>query len=179
MRTGLIIIAIGTLFGLAVYGIYSQFVQRTKQAPQFELPSPSPQPSPTPTSTPAASPPASTQRGELASPKPSPAPPTQPQTGISRIGDTGVIINSPQALSTVSSPLVVSGWTKIPDREFTVKVKDENGHVLASLIETTDCSSLQVCAFETTVTFNKPASPLGTVEVSSGDLRDQVVVQFN
>lgn len=168
MRTGLIIIAIGTLFGLAVYGIYSQFVQRTKQAPQFELPSPSPQASPTPT-------PAS-----LPSATPiSPAPPTQPQTGISRIGDLGIITNSPSALSKISSPLKVSGFTKIPGREFSVKIKDENGNVLTSQVQTTNCPSFQVCPFETTVTFNKPASPLGTVEVSSGDLKDQVVVQFN
>lgn len=168
MRTGLIIIAIGTLFGLAVYGIYSQFVQRTRQAPQFELPSPSPQASPTPT-------PAS-----LPSATPiSPAPPTQPQTSISRIGDLGIITNSPSALSKISSPLKVSGFTKIPGREFSVKVKDENGNVLASQIQTNDCDSYEVCPFEIYVSFPQPTSRTGAIEVYSGDFLDQVVVQFN
>lgn len=179
MRTGLIIIAIGTLFGLAVYGIYSQFVQRTKPSPQSEQPSPSPQASPTPTSTPAASPPASTERGEPTTPKPSPAPPTQPQTGGSRVGDLGIIINSPQAHSTISSPVKVSGWTRIPDREFSVKVKDENGNVLASQIQTSDCDSYEVCPFEIYVSFPQLTSRTGTIEVFSGDFLDRVVVQFN
>ena len=109
---------------------------------------------------------------------------TQPQTGGSdQMKESGITVSSPQVNSTVSTPLAVSGWTKIANSQITIRIKGQDGSVLRETTTST-CTNFEVCSFDTTLFFDKPTAQTGTLEVYSPSQNSEeylttTVVQFD
>ena len=93
-------------------------------------------------------------------------PDLQPATGITSNDNNALILQEPASQTTITSPVRISGWTKIDQSYLIIKIKDAAGNLLGQS-SVTVCSGFQVCPFETQIRFNKPTTPRGIIEIFS------------
>lgn len=180
MRNWWIVVVVIVIFALAVWGTFvlyqKQVIEPSRSPSPLAIPengfgsqaaSPSPSPDTLGTSQPGAG--ASFD--------------SQPATGIDS-SKSGVVINSPQENSLISSPLAISGWSKIETGNVLIILKDENGNNLGQSSIAT-CPNFQVCSFDTSIIFKHPSSQTGTIEIFESSTADllhipisSLVVQF-
>ncbi|OGD84559.1 hypothetical protein A2165_02525 [Candidatus Curtissbacteria bacterium RBG_13_40_7] len=95
-----------------------------------------------------------------------PSPPsTQPESGTDTLDtvSTPLIIIEPYDQTEISSPVKISGFLNVTDSRTTLNIKDVNGKILGtSSVE--GCQEQNGCFFETEITFEKPQTPIGSVE---------------
>lgn len=99
------------------------------------------------------------------------APQTQPQTGTDTLQNVGITLNEPQSLTLVSSPAIVAGSANVFEGLVQINIKDENGKILGQG-QATACMDVKPCLFKTTIPFENPTTPAGTIEVYSQSPKD-------
>ena len=148
-------------FLLIVFGIYQLYQKRLKEE-ATSSPSPSIVGFPTPS---------------IFSPSPivlgSNAPSTQPASGSDtvEIKDVGIFIDSPKESQQVTSPLKISGRANVFDGNVQIRIKDSTGNIKGKG-SARACLGLNACPFETYVTFQKPSTFSGIVELYSPNAVD-------
>jgi sporulation and spore germination protein/immunoglobulin-like protein involved in spore germination len=80
-----------------------------------------------------------------------------------------IAVESPVAEARATSPLTVSGSANVYEANVTVKVLDENGHVLAKTFTTATCGTGCRGTFSVPVRFHVVREQRGTVVVSDDD----------
>lgn len=143
------------IFILALYGVYRLY--------QIKVTKPLPNPSPVPTTI-------GFQVSPLpaASPKPSGK---QPETGPSdEFPNIGILVESPDSGSTVTSPLQINGFANVPQKRVAIVVYDVYGNALGQGMATA-CFAKTPCPFSASVVFARPQTQTGTVEVFSPSTR--------
>lgn len=133
---------------LISFGVYNRFAKRVAPEAQETIPLPTPQ-SRFPTTE--------------ASP-----PPIQPESGTNTktVNNLGIVVTEPTENSIISSPVKVSGFANVSEGLVVIRVKDANGSVLGQGTATA-CMDVNACPFGASISFLKPETELGTVEVLS------------
>jgi sporulation and spore germination protein/immunoglobulin-like protein involved in spore germination len=80
-----------------------------------------------------------------------------------------IVVEKPAAGARVTSPLQVSGSANVFEANVTVKVLDENGHVLASTFTTATCGTGCRGTYSVPVRFDVAREQRGTIVVSDDD----------
>ncbi|MBI2326696.1 hypothetical protein HYU92_00080 [Candidatus Curtissbacteria bacterium] len=153
MRNWLLILLGVIIFVSASSGIYYLYQKRIRET-DFSLP-PLPKPQ---NGFPSA-------QESSATPSPGTILGTQPDTG-SGPNSPGIILTSPQPDNFLSSPIFISGWTKIDSDKIEIKIKDQSNNILGKTTASS-CSNFEVCPFATQLSFVKPQTSSGTIEVHS------------
>jgi len=145
------------ILALGAFGIYQLF---PKQITQEEA-------SPTPQASPSGKFPLSSPGGSTS---PSSIPEVLPAAGT---GDDSIhiFIENPKPSDLISSPVSITGLTDISGSKIEIKVKDANGQILGHG-QATACMDVKPCSFKTTISFEKPATLVGTLEVYSSSPKD-------
>lgn len=163
-------VAVIIIVSLAIFGLVRLFQNRVG-ANTATKPSPSPK----------ASAPATTKDGSSPQPQsqfgsPSPIPgtnaaantvQTQPESGsdTQTVKRSGIWIIRPQQSQSVTSPQSVTGMANVLG-DLQVVIRDSNGNVLGTSWAKA-CVGIDACPFGVNVTFQKPQTSIGSIEVSS------------
>ena len=114
----------------------------------------------------------------VVSPSPTPLvmgtiPSNQPAAGSDtvEIKNVGIYVDSPQKNQLVLSPQKVSGKANVFEGNVQIRILDANGNILAKG-SATACLGTDACPFETTVTFKKPTTSTGSIELYSPNAVD-------
>lgn len=75
-----------------------------------------------------------------------------------------ILVYKPWLLDTIDNPVEISGEAIAFEGTVNIRIKDSSSHVLEEATTQTD-SGAERSAFKTSVTFNKPATKTGTIEV--------------
>lgn len=153
LKTAVLIVII---FIIGVSGVFWIYQTQVKQAEEDLLPLPTVEPIPA---------------EEAAPPSPditdilTQAPPVQPEAGSDtvEIKNAGIFLETPEASSKITSPVIVSGKANILG-DIVLKVKDANGNVLGEE-KTAACVSYDACPFSVTLHFKPSTNEAGTIEV--------------
>lgn len=97
-------------------------------------------------------------------------PSAQPETGLgqTQIADAGIVIQTPQTQTKITSPVTVSGLANTPN-SLIVEVKDAAGQILG-IRKTSACFGYQACPFSVSVVFSNPSASIGQITVYSPSL---------
>lgn len=93
---------------------------------------------------------------------------SQPATGSDelKVYNVGIYVNTPTFNQKITSPLKVSGKANVTSQKVVARVKDSDGNVLGQA-EAAACVGLDACPFEMTISFSKPSTVYGTLEIYS------------
>ena len=170
------IILLIIIFVLAVAGIYYLYQTQVKNDDDLL-----PYPSPTTTFEDLVSPsPAASPVGNATPPR------VQPEAGSDTLSvkGIGIQVESPQAASVISSPLIVRGNANVFDGKIAIKIINSYGKVLGQG-EAVACMGYDACPFEATINFNSTQSEAGILQVynpsgvdASPQYLQQILVRF-
>jgi len=106
------------------------------------------------------------------------APEIQPESGSNTLGisNIGVSIVSPETLSTISSPVTVSGIANTLG-DISISIYDTPGNYLGDG-SATACIGYNACIFEVTINFDTPESSTGTIRAESAEGSDVIQISF-
>lgn len=91
----------------------------------------------------------------------------QPQTGSQNADiNLGIAVTLPKSGDLISSPVKVSGFANLLSYQVAILVKDANGKILGES-KAAACLDTEACPFEASITFPKPTSTTGSIEVYS------------
>lgn len=159
MKNWWIAIPIVVVFALSIWGAYFLYQRRVAEVAQEPFPDASPVAGfDTLTASPSPGVLGSINQQQSTGTSPN----SQPATGPTN--ETNVVLNEPKEFSTISSPTIISGWTKISQNHLTVVIKDASEHILAKTSVNT-CPNFEVCSFNTQLNFQSPTTPTGSIQI--------------
>ena len=84
-----------------------------------------------------------------------------------------IILDVPQEGAVITSPITVSGQAKVFEGNVSIRIKDSAGNVVKSDFTTANMPDVkQLGPFSKSVTFTKPNTSAGTIEVYSKSAKD-------
>lgn len=102
-----------------------------------------------------------------------PAPITECPSENKEAADKNIIVTEPKDNTSVSSSFILSGQARVFENQFSYRLKDISGKVIASGQITSNASEMgQYGSFSKTINFIKPTAGKGTLEVFDNSAKD-------
>lgn len=107
-------------------------------------------------------------------------PTKQPETSLtsSDPNSPGIVVLEPQNQTTITSPVLISGWSKIQSGYVFISIKNPQGNTLGSGYAQS-CPSFEACQFHANIPFLASGSKNLTIEVTSSNVESSEIYSEN